>query len=293
MTIAVYLPLLACAGLAMIAPTASRRLPAGVGLWTLVAAAAIGAVASIWSLVLLAVVLVDDIPAYDSVETRVPVPDIISFAALAWLLFGAGGVLLAARRVRHDMGALRRLATEPGLVIAEVASADAFAIPAPGLRGEGTVYVTSGMLKVLNPAQQRALLAHEWAHLVERHAAARTIGVYAAAANPMLAPVREAIGYLCERHADEIAAGETGSRSVVARAVAAAALARSTPITAAAMHLHRLGVTDRVTALLAPRPSWRRWQLALLGVAIVACAAGASEATHDFAVVADALRVRW
>jgi predicted transcriptional regulator len=49
--------------------------------------------------------------------------------------------------------------------------------------------------------------------------------VAAAAVNPLLAPVREAVTYLVERWADEEAAEAVADRRLVARAVARAALA--------------------------------------------------------------------
>jgi Peptidase family M48 len=287
--VAIYLPLLASAMAALMAPTASRRLSPAAGLWTMVAVALVGAAATLWSLILLTLVLVDDLPVFDRVEALVPVPDAVSYAACGALAFALIRMARVSRRMRRDLAALRALATSDGLVVAETSDADAFAIPARGLRAGGTVYVTSGMLRALDLTQQRALLAHERTHLLARHNVARAIAVVAAAANPTLAPVREAIGYLCERHADEGAAAETGSRATVAKAVAAAALARIPPAQAAALGMHRLAVTDRVHALMAPRPKWRRWQMALLAAVIVLCAASALDATRDVALVAVAI----
>lgn len=290
MNVAIYLPLLASAVAAMAAPTASRRLSPAAGLWTMVGVAFAGAAATLWSLILLTLVLVDDIPVFDRVEALVPVPDVASYAACAALAFSLIRIARTTRQLRRDLSAIRALATEDGLVVAETSDADAFAIPARGLRAGGTVYVTSGMLRALDLTQQRALLAHERTHLQARHNVARAVAVVAAAANPTLVPVREAIGYLCERHADEGAAAKTGSRTIVAKAVAAAALARTAPVKAAALGMHRVAVTDRVHALMAPRPKWRRWQLALLAAVIVLCAASALVATRDVALVAAAMQ---
>ncbi|MFD0504110.1 hypothetical protein ACFQ0G_16340 [Streptomyces chiangmaiensis] len=68
------------------------------------------------------------------------------------------------------------------------------------------------------------LLAHERAHLAHRHAFLATAVTLAAAADPLLAPVRTTVTFLVERWADERAADVVGDRSTTARALARAAL---------------------------------------------------------------------
>lgn len=295
MIVSVYLPLLVCAGVALLAAPASRRLPPGLGAWAMVCAALTGAVTSAWSLVLLAASLLDDVSPYGRVGPIVPVPDAVSACAAAGLVACGVRTIRSAAKYRRDVAALHSLVT-PGdqLVVADTDDADAFAIPARGWRTSGTVYVTSGMLRALDPAQQRALFAHERAHLAARHGTARFLATLAAAANPLLMPVRDAVAYLCERQADESAAAATGSRVLVAQTVATAALAQSTARPSAAPALHRLAVTDRVTAMLAARPVRQRWQVWLLAAAIalpaVALPAVAMlDATTDFATIASAI----
>lgn len=286
MSIAVYLPLLFCAGLAACARPVARRLPPRIGLWAYAMSAFAGAASTAWSLVMLASVLVDDLPRYDYVETRVPVPDSVSAVAAVLLVILLGRVVLALRDDIRERRALRRLTwagrQDGDVTIVDDPRVDAFAV-ADGAASR--IVVTSGMLALLRPEQQAALLAHERAHLRQHHATARFLVRLAAAANPTLIPAREAVAFLCERHADDCAAAVTGDRRTVARTIAAAALGR-TPYAApgSVPALHRLAVTDRVRALMVhptrrPLPVWPLLAaLALLLAAVV-------DATADYTAI--------
>ncbi len=121
----------------------------------------------------------------------------------------------------------------------------------------GRIVVSAAMLRALTAPQRRAMLAHERAHLHLHHSALLTLAQLAAAANPLLLPVRGAVGYLCERNADEIAAAEVGDRFVVAEALAAAALAANGSRGTARPAFHGVSVVDRVAALVAPPRRYR------------------------------------
>jgi Zn-dependent protease with chaperone function len=121
----------------------------------------------------------------------------------------------------------------------------------------GRIVVSTSMLAVLGPAERRALLAHERAHLARRHhlfvAAVDVLG----AVNPLLRPLAGTIRFTTERWADEIAARQVGDRTTVARAVGKAALAGQ--VRPARMALAATGgpVPRRVAALLAAPPVLR------------------------------------
>lgn len=284
MIIAVYLPLLFCAGLAVFARLATRRLPPRLGLWAYAVAAAAGAISTVWSLLLLASVLVDDLPAYNYAEPSVPVPDLVSAVAALLLIVLSGWLTIAVRRHISEQGRFRRFGTGGGeLTVVDDSRVDAFAV-ADGARSR--IVVTSGMMALLRPEQQYALVAHERAHLRHHHATARLLVRLAAAANPTLIPVRDAVAFLCERHADECAAAATGDRRTVARTIAVAALGR-TPAAAvqSAPALHRLAVTDRVRALMA-QPVRRPFQVVPLVLAFALLLAAVVEATSDYSAIA-------
>jgi Zn-dependent protease with chaperone function len=132
------------------------------------------------------------------------------------------------------------------------------------------------MLAALEPDERRALLAHEQAHLRHRHDRYLLIGKLAAGL-PVLTPLAAQQRHALERWADEDAAEIVGDRSLVARAVARAALAaHDRPVPALAM----LGadVPARVEALLrvpsgsAPGAVWSLVAFAAVGITLVSAA---------------------
>jgi beta-lactamase regulating signal transducer with metallopeptidase domain len=287
MTIAVYVPLAAAVLFAAVGPRlALRGLPPVAGVWTLTVGAALIAIASCWSLALLAATLVDEVlPAgylqIGVVDEPTLVNDVVAAAAAVALVLGFVRLVRdrrasrAMRRELHDL-----CADSPSdLVVLADAAPQAFAVPV----GSGRVVVSSGMLAALSGPERRVLLAHERAHLRARHHWHADVVRVAIALNPVLAGVREASEYLCERWADEVAAAVVGDRRLTATSLARAALAASgTGCPPAAFGYHGVGVRGRVAALQAPparpRPTLA---LALLGLAGIGLAADV-EATGDF-----------
>lgn len=252
MTLEVALPLVLSVLLAVTAHLVTRWLSPAVGAWSLAAAAAVVALSSLWSLSLLVVFLVDDIPD-TPISELIPVPDVVSVATIPLLVWCAIRVVAAVRR-RYLLRAGLAAVVAPGdgeLVVVREGRPEAFAVA-------GRIVVTASMLRALSAPQRRALLAHERAHLARRHSILLAMVQLAAAANPLLIPVQRAVGYLCERHADEVAADAIGDRAMVAEALTAAAFAGSparTRLMPAAFH--RLGVAARVSALMSPPLRYR------------------------------------
>jgi beta-lactamase regulating signal transducer with metallopeptidase domain len=193
----------------------------------------------------------------------------------------------AARRVR----ALRGDAETGELVVVRSSAMMAFALPATRT-APGRIVVSDGMLRTLDGAERRVLLAHERSHLRHRHDRYTTMVGLAAKLNPLLRPTVGAAQFLLERWADEDAAREVGSRRLTARALARAAVAggphhQGLPQPSFAAH----NVSRRVNALLAATPA-RGSQLVMLlaaGVGVIAAAA-AVVAAHDLAHLFDLLR---
>lgn len=217
----------------------------------------------------------------------------------------------AVRRGRALFEAFEHARGLPGrgqVVVTGDASADAYTVPG----WPGRIVVSAGMLESLDDAGRAALLAHERAHLSGRHYAFTSAVRLAAAANPLLRPVADAVEYTVERWADEHAAQTVGDRRLVAETIARAAVAakhrapRRSPIVALgavfdlAAGNHFLSrfisrgsgerslagagpVPRRVAALLAPPPG-RRWilQAAVVVVVLVAglCAVEAARDLH-------------
>jgi hypothetical protein len=292
MTVAVYLPLLLPLLVSLTARPVSERAGPGTAVRWLVAAAVLTAVASLWSLTMLALTLLDDLPPLstldDRPELRLPEPVPGPVALIAALALAAGAVLLARDRHRRGDTARRlRAAGRPtdGLVVADWAAPLAVAVPGR----PGHLLVTTGMLRELDTAERRAVLAHERAHLAHRHH--RAVGWAAAAAaavNPLLRPVRDAVTYLVERWADEDAAAAVADRGLVARAVARAALATVDGGPAAALGVHGGIIVRRVRALDGPPVDAGGSVLVTSAAAVAACLVACGVATAGFIEVAHA-----
>ncbi|MEV0886543.1 M56 family metallopeptidase [Streptomyces microflavus] len=181
------------------------------------------------------------------------------------------------RHYRFRARAHRTLAGLPGGGDLAVLPDDVpYAYALPG--SPGRVMVSTAMLTALDPAERRALLAHERAHLEGRHHRLLLATRLAGCVNPLLRPLGAALVYSTERWADEEAARVTGDRRLTARAVGKAALiSRPAPQGAAVAGFAAAGpVPRRVAALLGPVPPDRGWPPALTpaGAAAFVAAAG-------------------
>ncbi|MGW8491189.1 M56 family metallopeptidase [Streptomyces sp. NPDC055886] len=180
------------------------------------------------------------------------------------------------RHYRFRARARRALAGLPGGDVAVLPDDAPYAYALPG--SPGRVMVSTAMLASLEPAEHRALFAHERAHLAGRHHRLLLATRLAGCVNPLLWPLLGALVYSTERWADEEAARITGDRRLTARAVGKAALvARPVPGGAAFAAFAAAGpVPRRVAALLGPVPPDRGWPPALTpaGVAALVAAAG-------------------
>ncbi|WP_432152469.1 M56 family metallopeptidase [Streptomyces sp. bgisy029] len=181
------------------------------------------------------------------------------------------------RHYRFRARAHRTLAGLPdggGLAVLPDDVPYAYALPG----SPGRIMVSTAMLAALDPAERRALLAHERAHLEGRHHRLLLATRLAGCVNPLLRPLQAALVYSTERWADEEAARVTGDRRLTARAVGKAALISGPgPAAAAVAGFAAAGpVPRRVAALLGPVPPDRGWPPALTpaGAAAFVAAAG-------------------
>ena len=283
-----FVPAAVSAGLWLTAAPVARRLPPATAVRLLTLAALLTALSSGAVLAVAAFLVLARVPAVAVVGRWSPA----AFAAVdpvpvvAGVGAGVAVLVLLASAVRRVASAGRDLALATrtcrrlgpdagGLVVVDDPAPDAYALA--GLSGR--VVVSTAMLRALPPAERRALLAHEAAHLRHHHHLHVQLAELAAAANPLLRPLAAAVHVGVERWADEAAAAEVQDRALVARALARAGLAR-----ARAPH-PALGAVDsavaaRTRALLAPRPAGRRW-LATAVVALMLVPVAAATATAD------------
>ncbi|WP_405956537.1 M56 family metallopeptidase [Streptomyces phaeochromogenes] len=207
---------------------------------------------------------------YDEVAGRLAIP------ALLAVLLTCGQTLWRHGRVRRH--AHRALAGLPVTQVAVLPDEVPYAYALPGGRRDRVV-VTTAMLSCLEPAERRALFAHERAHLAARHHRFLLAVQLAARANPFLRPLRTAVSYTTERWADEEAAQTVGSRRAVACAIGKAALvSRGTPVPTLAGFATPGPVPRRVAALLGPAPALRSWPSVFTSVGLAAWGAAVGTA---------------
>ncbi|MGW2237142.1 M48 family metalloprotease [Streptomyces sp. NPDC001759] len=281
MRIDVYTPLLLSLLLGVAGPRLARFGTPAAAARALTGAAVLTAGASLWALALLTATLAGEalpVGAHGRALPE-PVPDAVAVLALLLLTVAVGRITGAVRARRATRRTLRRLCEghPPGteLVVAASPRPQAFAVPGD----PGRILVTSAMLAALRPAERRVLLAHERAHLTHRHAFYVHAATLAAAANPLLLPVRGAVAYLVERWADEQAAGAVGDRRTTARALARAALVSHGAD--CALHFADRAVTRRIAALQTTPPRRLRPVAAAILTVGALAALGAADATGD------------
>jgi Zn-dependent protease with chaperone function len=170
----------------------------------------------------------------------------------------------------------RHIAAGGDLAVVDDPVPTAFAV----LGMPGRVVVSSGMLRVLDAQERRALIAHERAHLRHRHHLFSLVLHLAAAVDPLLRPLEPAGVFAIERWADEEAGAVVGDRPLVARAIARAALASSRAQQAS---LAATGgpVPQRVKALLAPPVRRRNGVTVAFLVLMAACCVSLVVTAHD------------
>lgn len=215
----------------------------------------------------------------------VPVPGLVGLVAVGVVALLAGNALIRGLSIAVAFGRSARLCRSlPGR--SPVVFTDGEDIVT--LAGfPGRIVVGTALFHRLEPGDQRIVLAHERSHLRRRHHWYVHLVDIAAAANPVLAPVRGIVRLGIERWADEDAAcaGGVCDRDGTARALARVALLRqkarrtgarqARPLPAGTLAAAALQVSTRVGALLRPARPARTWGMAVLAVpAATALAAG-------------------
>jgi len=262
MTLAYLFPALVAVAALVIAGSFHRDLPPRAAAFILTGAIVAAAAAATWSVALLAAHFLLDRFGWcrESLHGHVHVPAVLGLAALATVAYGAMSVMRSLSRHRR---ARRGPIPEGDLFVIQSQTPTAFAVPGR----HAHVVVSTGMLDLLDRDEQRAMLAHERAHL--RHHHHRLIIATEVAASllpPLWLPARR-VRFATERWADQDAAREVGDASIVARAIARAALARSDAIEPE-LALSGSDVAARIEALTGDRVC-SRVDAALLAVGML------------------------
>jgi Zn-dependent protease with chaperone function len=276
-------PVLVSVALGLLAGPLERRLPPATAARLLTASALVTALATGFVLGVAGFVALGQVPVVAAVGQWSRA--VLQHTHTPPLLGAVAGVLVLAllgRAVHHAVVAVRHLwAAEAacrrlgpgvdGLVVTDDSVPDAYAVQ--GLRGR--VVVSRAMLSGLPAQERRVLLAHEASHLRHRHHVYLQLTDLAAAANPALRQVTDAVA-------------EVGDRSLAARALARASLLRhrsSTPGPAtspgSALAAVSAGVVSRTQALLRPAPRPRRVLVLATTVLVLCAAVSAGLTAHD------------
>lgn len=171
---------------------------------------------------------------------------------------------------RHAEAALitgRRLPGHGSTVVLDASQPAAYCVPGR----PAAIVLTSGAIAVLGPAQLKAVLAHERAHLAGRHHLLITFTRGLAAcfpAVPLFSQGTAEVARLTEMCADDAAARHSGRRALVA---ALLAMGTGTAVPALALAVSSGAVTARVHRLLDPPRRGRhvRYGLALAAVMLL------------------------
>lgn len=300
LTLAITIAASAAFGLA--GPRLSRALPPAVATWLMSAGGLLAAATSSTALTLVAFRVLaqtgplteqghwsDSVLVHrDPISTPAAVAALVTFAVLL-----AAGVRSVLVRGRATMAAYQ-LAREVGggeLAVLEAAQPSALAVPG----WPGRIIATSGMLRRLDHAQRRALLAHERAHLDHHHHLHQSAAAIAAALNPLLRPLRPAVELSCERWADEAAATAHARRTVAAALARAATGSLDTrpAVPAAVLAAARADVASRIAALDAPAPRLRIGRAAPLVGVLVAALAAVGYGMHDTEHLFELAQAAW
>ncbi len=310
MHLSIYVALASAAGLSLVLrPLASRLAPRPAAVSLAAGSVAAGLVWVVGLGVLTVATLgrlqlIGDLGRWSvrALDARDPVPPAAGVTSLIALVFVVASLAGAARRMTQSLREVQRMRLATArrrcgdLAIIDDPAPEAMALPGwGGTRGpvasRGSIVVTSGMLRALNPTEREVMLAHERSHLRNGHWAYRLATRLGALLLPLSVPLIERGDLALERWADEYAAEQVGDRRLAATAVAKAALATTDHHRSPLVPAFSDGPTvERVEALLMPRrPS--RWGLAAFaaGISIVAVAT-LLHAGHDLDALFDAAR---
>jgi Zn-dependent protease with chaperone function len=199
------------------------------------------------------------------------VAGLVLLALLVWILLAASAAVLRARQRQRALLSLLAHGDPkvPGALVVDYPTAAAYCLP--GLRS--AIVISAGTLDLLDSAELAAVLAHERAHLRERHDLVLLPFVAllnAFAWSPVAREAHQAVALLIEMHADDMARRHRPARELATALLrvgaAGGGLAPSGAL-AAVQPAMDCDVAARVTRLLRPAPGLSVSALALVALA--------------------------
>lgn len=258
----VVVPLSLALLLAALVTASHRRLPPLVATRAVTVTLAVVAAAAVPTLWIVSLGYLAHVPLFggrlqwcaEAFGVHDPIPWWLGVPALVLAIVGLVRVIVVMRgyrRLRHDIAG--------SVEIADHDQPFAFTLPGRG----GHIVLSSGLVEMLDEAEQAVVVAHEHAHADNRHDRYLLVAQIAAALVPFLRPLADRLHFSLERCADEVAVALCGDRGFVARILGKVALHSAAP--AGAMAFGGLGAPARVAALLSPPPTPLR-SVATLGL---------------------------
>jgi Zn-dependent protease with chaperone function len=198
------------------------------------------------------------------------VAGLVLLALLVWVLLAASAAVVRARQRQRALLSLLAHGDPkvPGALVVDYPAAAAYCLP--GLRS--AIVISAGTLDLLDSAELAAVLAHERAHLRERHDL--VLLPFVALQNgfawsPVVRKAHQAVALLIEMHADDRARQHRPARELATALLrvgaAGGGLAPSGALAAA--DAADCDVAARVTRLLRPAPGLPGPALALVALA--------------------------
>jgi hypothetical protein len=199
------------------------------------------------------------------------VAGLVLLALLVWVLLAASAAVVRARQRQRALLSLLAHGDPkvPGALVVDYPAAAAYCLP--GLRS--AIVISAGTLDLLDSAELAAVLAHERAHLRERHDL--VLLPFVALQNgfawsPVVRKAHQAVALLIEMHADDRARRHRPARELATALLrvgaAGGGLAPSGAL-AAADAAADCDVAARVTRLLRPAPGLSGPALVLVALA--------------------------
>lgn len=196
---------------------------------------------------------------------------LVLLSLLVWVLVAASAAVLRARQRQRVLLSLLAYGDPkvPGALVVDYPAAAAYCLP--GLRS--AIVISAGTLDLLDSAELAAVLAHERAHVRERHDLVVLPFIALLSAFRWCQAARSAhraVALLVEMHADDCARSELPARELATALLrVGAAGGCQAPAGALAMSDPELAgeVAQRVTRLLRPVPSLPVPALILVGAA--------------------------
>jgi Zn-dependent protease with chaperone function len=241
-------PLLVSIGVAALATSAHRTLPPRLAARFVTIALVIVVVAAVPTTLVIALAFLAHVPIIGVGFEWCAQAIGLHQAIPAWLGLPALGLLaLGGTRVARLLREHRNLRVDHATPIHVANSDKPYAVTLPGRAGQ--IIISTAMVELLDPDEQRVVIAHEQAHARHRHDRYLLTAELAAAALPPLRAITRRVNYSIERWADEAAARVCGDRELVAVTLGKVAL-HTSPATVAGFN--GLGVAARMGALMAP-----------------------------------------